>query len=255
MGLPASRLSPFYRGEGGGPSTDYSQPPRLCQGSPGAAPPPAASSRSQCPPPPLVPHLDRPRRPGRPQRAPAGSGAGRPAGGAPGPPCSFPAGRGPPAAGVAPLGGVRGGRNRHPSLAQGKVALPALARKHRGGRDQWPPPPEEPGGADRHRASHPKARPLAAAANSRTHFTDEETGVTPLQVAGALWAWSLGLPAPSVRHAGRWTGPRIRAAQVDPGARPCSLARCIPLNWGGPGLVSLRAAPGPRQRPWGRGPR
>lgn len=66
-----------------------------------------------------------------------------------------------------------------------------------------------------------------AAANSKTHFTDAETGVTQLQVAGAVQARSLGPPAPSVHHAGRWTGQRIRGAQVDPGARPCSLASCL----------------------------
>lgn len=59
--------------------------------------------------------------------------------------------------------------------------------------------------------AHPIARrPLRAA--DRTHFTDEEPGVTQLQMADAVGAWSLGLPAPSVRHAGRWTG------AADPGS-------------------------------------
>lgn len=69
------------------------------------------------------------------------------------------AGQGPPPAGVARFVGVRGGRNRHSRLAKGKVALPALAWTHRGARDLWPPPPEEPGSADRHRASIPRRGP------------------------------------------------------------------------------------------------
>lgn len=95
MGFPAARLSPFYR-EGRGPQTEYSRSPG-CAGTRRAPRlSPAASRRSLTPPPPtptpgptLVSRLGKSRRRQGPKRAPAGAGADRPAGGAPGPPCSF----------------------------------------------------------------------------------------------------------------------------------------------------------------------
>lgn len=122
------------------------------------------------------------------------------------------AGQGPPPAGVARFVGVRGGRNRHSRLAKGKVALPALAWTHRGARDLWPPPPEEPGSADRHRASDPKARPLRPRQTLRPTLQMQKLGSPNYkwQVRSRPGAWVLQPRPCTTRGGGRGSGSGAR---------------------------------------------
>lgn len=153
--------------------------------------------------------LEKPRKGGGGrQRAPAGSGAGWPAGGAPCPPCSSPAVR---------QVRARGGGLPLPEWLGSSVSAAAGTAtlawpRGRSPSRLWPGRTAGTGSADRHRASHPKARPLRPRQTLAPTLQMQKLGSPNYkwQVRSRPGAWVLQRRPCTMRGGGRGRGSGAR---------------------------------------------
>lgn len=192
----------------------------------------------------IVSHLGKPD-PSRsregPLRNPTGRDAGRPAGGAPSPPCSLRLGH--CRAGASQMRTSLGGRNR------GKFAL--LGGSSSSGLCLVMPADPRTGS----QGQPPQARPLVA-----MQALGSTLQMRKLRPLSYKWQIGLGLesslPAFSLCQGGE-VGGRAGSAQEAPVSLMNHLVSASGLIGAGPGLVDSKAAPapGPCQKPWGPEPR